>query len=311
MGKRVFHACQGVAIDGNPLAGVQNLSVRTSNDTHVVDNFGSLGIAGVYADNPTSTITLSRVLNASADVRYPTNAELHDVLPSITTNGKHLCLFIGDDTQDVAGNTAGTSIKYNNIAYNRYTYNFVVDGNFTEDIEIISNEKIIGNNDCDIASMNSLPSGADVARRQMFSSSYNLGEKFPSGGNLQSLTIDIPFNIQTVQEFGKPISDKTKKYRYATMPVEITVEATIQYTPSNSNDKYDNYSFSSTGILCDNATGLPSTESLSFGFCSGITFQIDNCILNTINYDGGGTDGSHAQFTYSYSCYNQFKIASS
>lgn len=313
MGKRVFHACQGVAIDGNPLAGVQNLSVRTSNDTHVVDNFGSLDIAGVYADNPTSTITLSRVINASADIRYPTNSELHEVLPSITTNGKYLCLFIGDDTKDIAGNTAGTSIKYNNIVYNRYTYNFVVDGNFTEDIEIISNEKIIGNNDCDITSMESLPtgSGIDLARRQMFSSSYNLGEKFPASGNLQTLTIDIPFNIQTVQEFGKPISDNTKKYRYATMPVEITVEATIQYTPSNSNDEYDNYGFSSSGVSCNSGGNLPTTDSLSFGFCSGINFQIDNCILNSVNYDGGGTDGSYVQFTYSYSCYNQFKIASS
>lgn len=95
------------------------------------------------------------------------------------------------------------------------------------------------------------------------------------------------------------------------MPVEITVEATIQYTPFDINDDYDNYGFSSSGIFCDNATGLPTTDSLSFGFCSGITFQIDNCILNSVNYDGGGTDGSYVQFTYSYSCYNQFKIASS
>ena len=60
--KRVFYACQGLALDGEPLRGVQNVSVRTENNNHVVDEWGTHKIYNHYVDTPRSTISLSRIM---------------------------------------------------------------------------------------------------------------------------------------------------------------------------------------------------------------------------------------------------------
>ena len=90
--KRVFYACQGLALDGEPLRGVQNVSVRTENNNHVVDEWGTHKIYSHYVDTPRSTISLSRIMTfgghpvATGSITGSGNA--------ITTNhGRKLCLY--------------------------------------------------------------------------------------------------------------------------------------------------------------------------------------------------------------------------
>lgn len=312
--KRVFFACQGLALNSQPLAGVQNVSIRTENDTHVIEDFGSFNIPEIYSDTPKSIISISKVLSTDSLPSYPINIDLTGV---INKHDFKLCLFIGDDTEKFIGSGNPNNIYFNNLSLNNISYSFNIDGYFTEDLEFIGYHKAFndteecGNDIMDNLSTGRQPGGEQIVfTRQMLSSGFSLGEKNDQQ-IIKDIKINIPLNVNFIQEFGTAFNRHDKKYRYSTLPIEINCSITAHYIPSSGNKWFDNYEFSELQSLCSHVSGLPKKEDLSVSLCGGpqaLTFNMNNCILKDIDYNNGGTDGSSAEMTYNYICYNGFKI---
>jgi len=319
--KRVFYACQGLMLDGKPLYGVQSVSVRTEQNTNVVENWGSLHISGVAVDTPRTTITISRII-ASPGTGVPQGTGIYGGidsgdLGSISENhSRRLCLFVSDDTQpgvserttdgvsQLSDNTRVISFKDSSI--NSLSYNISVDGFLTENTEIIAyNKEFNPASGCPSKNMdfNKNIKGNPIQRQDI--SSFNFSNKVPSGA-IQDLTISIPFNIQTVDEFGTALSRHSKTYRYATFPIASTVSVTAIYQNTN---RFDNYMFAEpTGTnttTCDEMPpDFPQMTGLNISTCSNFGVSLSNCILQSIDYGGGDAGGGHATLTYDFVCYN-------
>jgi hypothetical protein len=307
--KRVFYACQGLSLDGRPLYGVQNLSISTDHNTNVVENWGQLTISGVYADTPKSNISFSRILGSgNPDERQGGGIygpAITGSLTGICTNHeRQLCVFFTADTEEGIGESSvGNVIGFKDVSVDSISYSINVDGFLTEDVQMIAYHKMNDSGLCDFSALDFIPSGIKgIPIRRQHIQSFSVGEKAPTGAVITDLNITIPFNIQTVEEFGTAFSRHSNRYRYATFPIvsNYSVTALYQNTP-----EFDNYLFSESGIACNIIENLPQEESLSVSVCSN-TMGIDlgHCILQSVDYGGGDTGGGSATLTYNYNCYN-------
>lgn len=311
--KRVFYACQGLMLDGKPLYGVQSVSVRTEQNTNVVENWGSLHISGVAVDTPRSTITISRIIASPEGTGItPEGTGIYGGIVSgnleaISENhSRQLCLFVSDDTQPGISESSSNvrSISFKDSSINSLSYSISVDGFLTENTEIIAYNKEFNSSGCPVENMDfDNIKGHPIQRQDI--SSFSFSNKVPSGA-IQDVTISIPFNIQTVDEFGTALSRHSQKYRYATFPIASTLSVTAIY---QNTDRFDNYMFAEpTGTnttTCDNMPpDFPQMTGLNISTCGDFGVSLSNCILQSIDYGGGDAGGGHATLTYDFVCYN-------
>jgi hypothetical protein len=316
--KRVFYACQGLMLDGKPLYGVQNVSVRTEQNTNVVENWGSLNIGGVAVDTPRSTITISRII-ASPNSGVPQGSGTYGPIVSgdlslmPTNHNRQLCLFFANDTEQGINDqsTSERSVSFNDCSINSLAYSISVEGFLAENTEIIAYNKV-ENSGCPISAMDFGVglSGiyANPIQRQDINS-FNFSDKVPSG-TIQDINISIPFNIQTVDEFGTALSRHSKRYRFPTLPIASTLSVSAIY---QNTDGFDNYMFAEptgTTSTCDNMPpDFPQVTGISIFACgSGFGVDLGNCILESIDYGGGDVAGGNAILTYDFVCYNSGHI---
>jgi len=303
--KRVFYACQGLALDGEPLRGVQNVSVRTDNNNHVVDEWGSHKIHNHYVDTPKSTISLSRIMTFG-DHPIVTGSITGSGNSIATNHGRKLCLYFVSDTAESGVDSTAESPNYvffRNVSVNSISYGMTTDGYLTEDVEFISYYKTYNSGECDISDMDILKKnvqeednydGRPIKRENILS--------VTGGGDLiQSFNVNIPFNIQTVDEFGTAFSRDVKKYRYATYPIATSYSVTEIYQSGG----FDTIEFGQQKINC-NDIDLPKKSVQTIVTCSGTGFYLElgNCNLESMEYGGGDTSGGNANMTYNYTCYN-------
>jgi hypothetical protein len=312
--KRVFYACQGLSLDGRPLYGVQNLSISTDHNINVVENWGQLAISGVYADTPKSNSGFSRILGSGNTDLIRFGAGIYGPaitgsLTGICTNHeRELCVFFTADTEEgIGASSVGNVIGFKDVSVDSISYSINVDGFLTEDVQMIAYHKTNDSGMCDFGSLDfidgSPPSGIKgIPIRRQHIQSFSVGEKAPPSAIITDLNITIPFNIQTVEEFGTAFSRHSNRYRYATFPIVSTYSVTALY---QNTPEFDNYLFSESGIACNIIENLPQEENLSVSVCSN-TMDIDlgHCILQSVDYGGGDTAGGNATLTYNYYCYN-------
>ena len=65
-----------------------------------------------------------------------------------------------------------------------------------------------------------------------------------------------------------------------------------------------------TGITsCDYIPpDFPQVTGLSFSACGGFGVSLGNCVLQSIDYEGGDVGGGNATLTYDFVCYNSGSI---
>jgi hypothetical protein len=312
--KRVFYACQGLMLDGKPLYGVQNVSVRTEQNTNVVENWGSLHISGVAVDTPRSTVTISRII-ASPATGVPQGSGIYgsivsgDLSAVATNHSSQLCLFVTNDTDPGVSDesTSVRNVSFKDCSINSLSYSINVDGYLTENTEIIAYNKVHNGSGCPIGSMDFKKNQAHPIQRQDINS-FDFSNKVTSSGAIQNISISIPFNIQTVDEFGTAMSRHSKGYRFPTLPIASTLSVSVIY---QNTDRFDNYMFAEpTGTTsCDYIPpDFPQVTGLSFSACGGFGVSLGNCVLQSIDYEGGDVGGGNATLTYDFVCYNSGSI---
>ena len=210
------------------------------------------------------------------------------------------------------------------------SYTVPVDGNATEDITLVGNNKLWNvTNGLDVVSDWGFNSGgtpetsAGTARRYKFSA---VNSVIPTGGTrgsipnvsgygdtvrgpyIQSITLSTDLGREAINELGR----MAPYYRYVTFPVEVTSEFQVVAADGDQMEASD---FSSSAGGCDATYKNLDNQAIKVVICgtgTGETLAIDlgdKNKLTSVNYTGGDTGGGNATVTYSYQNFNKFKVA--
>ena len=187
-------------------------------------------------------------------------------------------------------------------------YTFPVDGNCTESVTLVGNDKIWTSganfNNIGLGFGSDAPGANGVQRRE----NVNIGScTFPNpvqhashGGlsskqGVQSITVSTDFGREEIRELGA----FGPYHRYVTFPVEVTSEFEVIVS---SGDLVDMDSTSSANL---------TNQTIIIALTDGSQFNLGTVNkLASVSYTGGDTGGGNVSCTYSYSNFNDLSIVS-
>jgi hypothetical protein len=328
---RIFYACQAVQINGpsgtiasgtaisnlgyDTVQGLQSVGMNTNFNLEPIYQLGQIELYDNYEEIPEVEITLNKVLDG-----LPTLYEMTmgtGALASLANNrcGARLLLYPDTNTKATGVPTAVVSCA---PAYlSSVSYTFPTEGNFTEEVTLVSNDKVwttgltalqgIGSS----APVSDSPSGVGILRRGLWNKSSilpNSGDTaglerqsvsggIPFGAKINSVKVSMNLGREQIRELGS----RTPFYRYIKFPVEVSTEIEIT---ANSGDMVG--ASGSSATPCDNPKALSNKE-IVINLCDGTVIDLGKKNkLTTVNYTGGDTGGGNATITYSYRTYSEF-----
>jgi hypothetical protein len=234
-------------------------------------------------------------------------------LANLANNRCGVRLNLYPDTQEMATGVPVAQVECTPSYVSSVSYNFPTDGNFTEDVTIVSNDKTWATT---LSALNSSPAaisptGVGILRRGLWSSESLLPNSgsvtdgtlssvsggIPAGMKIQSVKVSMNLGREQIRELGR----RTPFYRYIKFPVEITSEIECV---ANTGDMVG--VAGSTDATCNNPKAL-SNKQIVIKLCDGTVIDLGKKNkLTSVNYTGGDTGGGNATITYSYQTYNDF-----
>jgi hypothetical protein len=209
------------------------------------------------------------------------------------------------------------------------SYTIPVDGNATEDVTLVGNNKYwnSGNSVIDAAPVGFFSTGPDagtmtapaIGRRYKYNSDLSVvptgaggGIPIPEGRTkpfLQSITVSTDLGRESINELGA----MAPYYRYVTFPVEVTSEFEIV---ASSGDLVEGRDFDGQ-VGCNVVYKNLQDKSVKVVMCgsgAGDALIIDlgnKNKLTSVNYTGGEAGGDNATITFSYQTFNKFVVDAS
>ncbi len=334
--QRIFYACQAVAIAPRGTAPLLQ--------AHVVHGVQSVGM--------TSSFTLDQIFELGQVEIYENVEQIADVEVTIekVIDGYKLIYDLATDGACKTGVVEASSARCDvhigifddgvsqatgvprNLCYNSgmfvssVAYNYSVDGNATENITLVGNDRfwndyagvvaapdaiwtsadLLGDNTSDKIDGTDAPLSGVVRRVNVDITNSTLpGQVRSQGGDdasteagqgdnlhIQSISISTDFSQENIQELGRfgPYT------RYAQFPVEVTCDFEIIAT---SGDLVN---------VSGNAANL-EPEQIVVRDDAGTVLDLGGANkLSSVNYTGGDTGGGNATVTYSYSNFNVLTV---
>lgn len=351
--KRIYYAIQQVRIgtgDVDAIHGLQSVGMTTNFNLEQVFELGQLEIYQNLEEIPDIELTLNKVLDgyplayvAATENGASGIANSTATSPSLTGRQNARCdleLAIFDDSQVSCSGSSLTSSYSRVLCAGMYvssvSYTFPVDGNFTEDVTLVGNDKIwasasdvgqFDNNDDEPIAV------TKVNRRQhldMVNSLFPIeipgvsgdgkvldnsdqGEGFST--HFQNITVSVDLGREAINELGR----FAPYHRYVTFPVEVTSEFEVLATQGDGiNATEEGYyvndgEVAATGdVGCDSYRYNLRDQSIYLVTCEGTKIALGSKNkLSSVNYTGGDTGGGNVTVTYSYSNFNSFTVAHS
>lgn len=301
--RRIFYACNAVGIgnkDGNsiqPVRGAQTVGINTTFNLEQVFEIGMLGIYENIENLPNVEVTLEKVLDGHPLIyKLATATAASNKLIDAAYAECSAILTILDDTVEAATGTPLATVKVTGAVISQVSYAINVEGNGTEQVTLVSNNKTWSSLWTPTFSPTGVPASASgVVRRQHFDKG---GSTFPTsipggaGAVYQSIRTSANITREDIFELGS----KKPYFKYAKFPVEVTTEFEII---AKTGDQIS--------VIAD-AKNL-TDETIILAFIDGPTIDLGTKNkLQSANYQGGGTDGSNATITYSYQTFNNFTV---
>jgi hypothetical protein len=321
---RIFYACQSVELNGpsgtasitnddyDVVQGLQSVGMTTNFNLEPVYQLGQLELYDNYEEIPEVEVSLNKVLDSRMTIYAMAMGT--GALVDLANNrcGVRLKLFSDNDS-----NNAGTPVAQVEClpAYlSSVTYSFPTEGNFTEEVTLVSNDKVWASSLSATAAENQLTgskaevTGLGIARRGLIKTltlptgnnetvTGALKGGIPSGMKVQSMNISMNLGRESIFKLGQ----RTPYYRYVNFPVEVTCEIE---TVAGDGDLVG--VAGSTDTACANPKAL-TNKRISIELCDGMKIDLgDKCKLTSVNYAGGDTGGGNATVTYSYQTFNTF-----
>lgn len=353
--KRIYYAIQQVTMgfSAKLLAhGLQSAAITTNFNLEQVFELGQLEIYQNIENIPEIEVTLNKVLDGYAPM-YMLATETNSSLDTLAVaTGSDLTgrqnartdleLSIYPDNRSAATGPAVNMVKCLGMYVGSVSYAFPVDGNFTEDVTLVGNDKVWGGaavggfSETAGDSPNGPPSSAGngvVNRRQHLDmtsclfptqipginkgTGQNNKQTAPTGVgfevHFQNISVSCDLGRETIFELGS----FAPYCRYVTFPVEVTSEFEVISL------KGDEVNASEKGFF-NLANGLPAgnlegcnvvrgnllNQRIYLKTCEGLTISLGNKNkLTSVNYSGGDTGGGNATVTYSFTTFNDFDVA--
>jgi len=319
---RIFYACQAVQLRGpsgltptnsgwDTVMGLQSVGMNTNFNLEPIYQLGQLDLYDNFEEIPEVEITLNKVLDSSATIY--SMAMGTGSLVTLANNRCGVRLLLYPDTVTQATGVPIAQVECEPAYLSSVTYTFPTEGNATEEVTLVSNDKVWATSLSAISGQpeHSVPGGVGIIRRGLVSktaslfptgvtgSSENLAASggIPPGLVISNVTVSMNLGREQIRELGS----RTPVVRYVNFPVEVTCEIE---TVADTGDMIG--VAGSSSAACNNPKALLNKE-IKIGLCDGMVIDLGKkCKLTSVNYTGGDTGGGNATITYSYQTYNAF-----
>ena len=348
---RIYYAIQQVSLGAvgetmTTIHGLQSVGVTTNFNLEQVFEMGQLAIYQNIEGIPDIEVTLNKVLDGypliyvlatekGSSVQNGLTA-VNPTIPGRQNARTDMQLAVYSDTNVSASGNSFNAVTCSGMYVSSVSYTFPVDGNFTEDVTLVGNNKVWsttaiggsfgGNNDEPLATQG-------VGRRQYLDMANS---RFPTqipgigatgtnvaigggsgyGAHFQNITVSCDFGREAIQELGT----FAPYHRYVTFPVEVTSEfEVIAISGDMINATESGYYTGLTGTTVssgdEGACGARHNlidQTIFLMTCEGTKIYLGTKNkLTSVNYNGGDTGGGNVSVTYSFSTFNDFVVAHS
>lgn len=315
--------------------GVQSVGFTSTFETEQTFQLGAIDIYSIAENVPNVEATISKALDgtcplylmcmggasgvAGANLTSFSDTEMRNKgLGALANNTVHFRLGIYNDTTSNVAGTTDDWVLCSGMYLSSLNYTFPVDGNATEEITLVGNNKRWSQNNS-FGSMTAVtPTGEYATAKKLARRQYidinNSVMPTGSGGMPTGLANNIDLHLQNVSlsaDLGREqineLGSFAPYHRYATFPVEVTSEFEIIGTEGDYISANDFLFQSGCGVRYTNINNFP-IELKVCGSGNGvlnISLGSGNQ-LTSVNYTGGDTGGGNVSITYSFRNYNDF-----
>ena len=338
--KRIFYAVQQVAVapvgtDGagsftaaHTVWGLQSVGITTNFNLEQLFEMGQIAIYQNIENLPDIEVTLEKVLDGAPLIYHLATP----TATSPTLNGRAnvkstVALSIFNDAQDAASGAAISEVIMSGMFVSALNYNFPVDGNFSESVTLVGNNKVwhSGGGATFYPGRNTgtdspnAPEGVNRRQHIIFGSGatatklpagvggvdgidtngYNLitGEDY--GAHIQGIRVTCNMGRENLNELGR----KGPFHRYVPFPVEVRTEIECLST------RGDMVEATEAGVL-GNGNNL-SDKVIDIRVQEGTRINLGSKNkLASVTYGNAnaGTRGGNATVTYTYSTFSDMTV---
>lgn len=335
---RIYWATQGIAIAPQDsvdfssrgiVHGLQSVGITTNFNLEQVFEIGQLAIYENIEDLPEIEVTMEKVIDGYELLYHLcTQGYSTSTLAGRSARKCNVLMNVYGDTQDSASGVPQKEVFMSGLYVSSVTYTFPVDGNCTESVTLIGENKVWYDSASDFLlssemfdNTDSPAATAGVQRREnvvfnslidetvtllptnvegISTSGTNDKTSDVFGAHVQSITVSVDLGREGLNELGR----RGPYFRFVNFPVEVTTE--IEVTSAQG----DNVSATEAGVL-GNGTNL-SDEKIVIVLADSTKVHLGskNKLAN-ITYGGGDAGGGNATTTYSYTTFNDFTVTHS
>lgn len=340
--KRIYYAIQQVGLApagtggassftaAHAIKGLQSVGINTRFNLEQVFEIGQISIYQNVENLPDVEITLEKVLDGHPLIYHLATAGSTSATLGGRSNAKaSLILSIFDDSQDMASGTPLTEVYCSGVFASSINYNFPVDGNFTESVTLIGNNKIwrtssfFMTGQFDGVGTEISPLAAEGVNRKQHiifgsgagatklpggvggvdgvtSGGYNvIGVDGNFGAHVQSVRVQANLGRESLNELGR----KGPYHRYVNFPVEVRCDIEVLSTRGDMVEATEDGVFGNGNNLADKTIYIAVQEGTKIDLGS-------KCKLASTNYGNAnaGGRGGNATVTYSYSTFNDMTV---
>lgn len=320
---RIFYACQAVAITPtgttpDPTHIVKGLQSVGMNSTFTLDQVFEIGQLELYEnieDVADTEVSLEKVIDGEKFIfNLTSNGKCKTDLVGAAKNRCDVYVAIYDDgTSNATG--AARNVCWNSGMYiSNVSYNYSVDGNATESVTLVGNDKFWNADTGGPATaysrwasnlatgFNTDTPASGVVRRVNFNVSGSdipnivksqKGDLDANSLHIQSVSVSADFGQENILELGRlgPYA------RFTSFPIEVTCEFEVIATSGDLKS------------VSGSNKNLGAGEQITIKDTAGTVLDLGNKNkLTSIAYSGGDTGGGNATVTYSFSNYNNLKV---
>ena len=332
---RIFYATQAVILtpmlqSGNTWAaqtvqvprGLQSVGITTNFALEQVFQLGQLELYDNIEDVPEVQVTMNKVIDGTLPLYLMCMGGglqgQGKELAEIVNNRVNFRLQIYKDTNSAATGTQDQFVNATGMYLSSVSYTFPVDGNATEDVTLVGNNKFWNNTAkggaaTNISSANIFGTGGSapsIARRyKLLPASCVLPTGvggIPAGSHFQSISVSTDLGREAINELGS----MTPYFRFVTFPLEVTSEFEII---AISGDQMDANDFTAAATCTGTYKNL-TDKSIKVKVCgTGDNDYLELDLgaknkLTSVNYTGGDAGGGNATITYSFQTFNKLKV---
>lgn len=314
--KRIFYATQGLkltpVVDYDPgttmiPGGVQSVGVNTNFNLEKIFQLGQLELYDSVENNPQVEITINKVFDGTMPLFLMTmgGGYTDTTLVESANNQVNLDLVIYKDTDIGSSGNGEAALACTGLYASSFTYTFPTEGNATEEVKLIGNDKT-WTASTGSATFSSPINSKGIARRWKFNKESSV---FPTGdgGMKDAVLSEVSVSMDLGREAIYTLGEYTPYLRYVKFPVEINTEIkSIGTVGDFLNVNAQQYSCTGTSAVKNHEIKLVICGS---GTEDSLTIDLGTQNkLQSVNYTGGDTGGGNVELSYSFTTNNSFRM---